>query len=129
MSTAAKKVWNGLVDEMATAQVLRRADALALEHLCEDQALLIEARVGLRKMLAQIKAKFKAEEKDLPGNALVMLMQDIKGRRMMSSIRELSTQVIIQRREFGLTPASNSRVEAHGDGPRMVDPQEAALCG
>jgi len=128
MSPAGKKVWASLVDEMAAAQVLRRADALALAQLCEDQALLNEANDGLRKMLAQVKRRAKTEAKELPGNALVALMQDTKGRRMMSSIRELANTVILQRREFGLTPASNSRVESHGTGG-FVDPLEQKLCG
>lgn len=130
MTAAAKKVWVGLVDEMAAAQVLRRADSLALAQLCEDQALLNEANDGLRKMLAFMKADAKQRGRDLMGNALVMLLQDVRGRRMMASIRALSLQVILQRREFGLTPASNSRVASHGiAGGGPIDALERKLCG
>jgi phage terminase small subunit len=129
MSPAGKKVWVGLVEEMAAVQVLRRVDALALAQLCEDQALLNEANEGLRKMLGHVKASAKQAGKDIPGNALVMLMQDTKGRRMMSSIRELANAVVLQRREFGLTPASNSRVATHGTVGGFIDALEQKLCG
>jgi phage terminase small subunit len=50
------------------------------------------------------------------------------GRLAMSSIRDLGARVILERREFGLTPASRSRIamaSMEGD----LDPIEAALCG
>jgi hypothetical protein len=46
----------------------------------------------------------------------------------MSAIRDLASRVIIERREFGLTPASRSRVETVGNGG-AVDSLELKLCG
>jgi len=48
----------------------------------------------------------------------------------LSTIQELSARIIVQRREFGLTPASNGRVQtAGGAGSGFMDPLEKALCG
>ena len=53
---------------------------------------------------------------------MVHLSRAVEGRRTLSTIRELAAQIIVQRREFGLTPASNSRVTA--GAAATVDPQE-----
>jgi P27 family predicted phage terminase small subunit len=135
MSAGAKKVWSSLVREMANSGVLRPVDAYALAQLCEDQALLDELRRGVAARAAEITRKAKAANRPIPGGAMVALSGTVEGRRMIATMRELAAQLIAQRREFGLTPASNSRVEV-GDtdgrgktaGPRM-DAIEALLCG
>lgn len=127
MSAAAKRVWDGLVSEMAPSGVLRRVDGYALAQLCEDQAYLDELRTGLAKMTRELQKKARKEKKSLPGNAAVAITRTSEGRRTIATIRELSGQIILQRREFGLTPASNSRVEATYGTPSM-SPIEAALC-
>jgi phage terminase small subunit len=130
MSGRARKVWDDLVREMAASQVLRTVDALALVQLCEDQAMLDELRKGTAEMTKAIASTAKEKGVALPGGALVQLSRTIEGRRTLATIRELSIQVIVQRREFGLTPASNSRVEATGGaGFGYMDPLEKALCG
>jgi phage terminase small subunit len=132
MSAAAKKIWQGLAVDLSNSGVLRSIDALALAQLCEDQALLNELRKGLALTAVGIAKKAKEEGKALPGGALTSLSQTIEGRRILATIRELSSQVIIQRREFGLTPASSSRVEGFGPTPptgSRMSAQEAALCG
>lgn len=136
MSPGAGKVWDELVDDMAGAHVLRSVDQRALWHLCEDEALIEEAYAGIWKMIRALKKKAKQEGKELPAGAVMQLLMMTSGRMAMSSIRDLSVRAVIQRREFGLTPASRSRVEALSDaqftggtkaGP--VDPLEAKLCG
>lgn len=129
LGPGARRVWDSLVREMAPTGVLRTVDGLALAHLCEDQALLDELRDGLRKMATEIRKKARMEKKKLPGGPMTAIARTTEGKRVLSSISELSRQVITQRREFGLTPASNTRVEAQGGVSSGIDAQERALCG
>ena len=57
------------------------------------------------------------------------LASSIDGRRLLSSIGEIANRIQIQYREYGLTPAANSRVEASGGASGYVDPLEAAIAG
>jgi phage terminase small subunit len=130
MSAGARKVWDGLISEMAASGVLRLVEAGALTMLCEDIALLETFRKGLAQMAREIVAQAKKQGKKIVGGPMVHLSRTIEGRRTLATIRELSAQIIVQRREFGLTPASNSRVEGgFGAGGGFMDPIEAALCG
>jgi phage terminase small subunit len=129
MSAGARKVWDTLVSEMAESRVLRPVDGMALVQLCEDQAMLDTLRKGMAEMTREISKKAKEKKMDLPGGALIQLSRTIEGRRTLSTIRELSGQIIVQRREFGLTPASNSRVQTLTSGSGLMDPLEQALCG
>jgi P27 family predicted phage terminase small subunit len=128
LSPSARRVWDELVDEMASASVLRRVDQRALAQLSEDEALIVDAYTGLWKMAAAVRRKAKAEGKTLPAGALLALLSMTNGRMAMSAIRDLASRVIIERREFGLTPASRSRVETVGNGG-AVDSLELKLCG
>jgi hypothetical protein len=114
---------------MAGSGVLRTIDALALMQLCEDQADLHNLRRGMEQMSRDLLKKAKEQKKHLPGGPLVQLSRTIEGRRTLSTIRELSASLIVQRREFGLTPASHSRVESWGAGGLPMDFIERALCG
>lgn len=135
MSPGARHIWDQLVDEMAGAYILRSVDQRALWHLCEDEALIEEAYAGIWKMVGALKKKAKAEGKTLPAGAVMAMLSMTSGRMAMSSIRDLSVRAVIQRREFGLTPSSRSRVEAlEGSGIRGTasgggDPLEMKLCG
>lgn len=128
MSLAAKKIWLSLVSQMLPSGVLRVVDAFALAQLCEDQAMLDNLRRGMEAMAQELSKQAKAKKQMLPGGPMVALSRTVEGRRTLSTIREVSAQIILQRREFGLTPASNSRVHGAGPGTPM-DPLEAALCG
>lgn len=135
MSPGARKIWDQLVDEMAGAYILRSVDQRALWHLCEDEALIEEAYAGIWKMVAAIKKEAKKKKVPLSAGAVMSLLQMTSGRMAMSAIRDLSVRAVIQRREFGLTPSSRSRVESldgafRGGTPgAAVDPLERALCG
>lgn len=129
LSPAARKIWNQLVAQMTPVGVLRSVDGLALAQLCEDQALLDTLRQGLLKMATQYREKAAKEGKVLPGNEMIAIARTTEGRRALSSIRELAAHLIVQRREFGLTPASNSRLETLPFGELHLDPVEGALCG
>jgi len=129
MSVGARKQWDGLVGEMANSCVLRRVDGGALAMLCEDLAMLDTLRRGLAAQAREITKKAKEKQQQLSGNALTALSRTTEGRRTLSTIRELSAQIIIQRREFGLTPSSSTRVQASAGGTQFIDPLEQALCG
>jgi len=123
LSKAAAGVWDDLVAEMEPAGVLCFVHQLPLAQLCEDQAMLNESLVALGKLRKQLVAKAKKAEQELPGgSALLSLMQSAAGRRMLNSIKDLKTHIVVQRREFGLTPASNCRVQSSGSA---VDPEDA----
>jgi phage terminase small subunit len=122
LSRPGSKVWDELVDEMAGAAILR------LAQLSEDEALLDEAYSGVWQMVDALKKKAKSEGKALPGGALLGLLSMTSGRLAMASVRDLAARVIIERREFGLTPSSRSRIETI-DGAGPMDSIELKLCG
>ena len=126
-SRAAKRIWDEVAEEMACAGVLRRVDQRALWQLSEDEALLEEMYVGLRKMANALKSEAKKQGKNLPAGPLFALLGMTNGRLAMSAIRDLATRVIVERREFGLTPASRSRISASDS--TAVDYLESKLCG
>lgn len=127
ISRQAKQVWKELVAEMAPANVLRSVDQRALWQLSEDEALLSEAYAGLWKTIRALQDKANKEGKELPGGPLFALVSMTSGRLAMNAVRDLAARVIIERREFGLTPSSRTRVQASGDG--TIDALEAKLCG
>ena len=127
MSRQAQRVWAELVVEMAPANVLRSVDQRALWQLSEDEALLSEAYAGLWKMISAVQEKAKKEGKDLPGGALFALISMTSGRLAMNAIRDLGARVLIERREFGLTPSSRTRISTPGEG--SMDSLEMKLCG
>jgi phage terminase small subunit len=130
MSKAASGMWDTLVDEMAAAAVLRTIDQRALWQLSEDEALLESAYQGIWSMARAIKREAKAQSKTLPHGEIMALLTMKTGRMAMSAVGHLANRVIIERREFGLTPSSRSRIESGGDGnPGVVDPLEMKLCG
>jgi phage terminase small subunit len=110
--------------------VLARVDKQALWQLAEDEAMLVELYAGIWDMARMLEKRAREEGKKLPGGALYQVFSMTSGRLAMSTIRNLANRVIIERREFGLTPSSRSRIESGGDGnPGAIDPLEMKLCG
>jgi P27 family predicted phage terminase small subunit len=128
MSAGARRVWDELVNEMAGAAVLRRVDRRALWQLAEDEALIAEAYEGLWKMVGALKKKAADEGKTLPAGALMSLLTMSNGKSAMRAIRDLSMRLILERREFGLTPSSRSRIETAVEAG-AIDSLELKLCG
>ena len=128
MSPQARRIWDELVDEMAGAAVLRRVDRRALWQLAEDEALIAEAYAGLWQMVGALKKKAAEEGKTLPAGALMGLLTMTNGKSAMRAIRELSMRLILERREFGLTPSSRSRIETAVEAG-AIDTLELKLCG
>lgn len=130
LSAGARKLWDSLVGELASSGVLRLVDAGALAQLCEDSAMLETLRKGLATQVREIEKAAKEKKKPLPGGALIALARTNEGRRVLAAMREIAGQIIVQRREFGLTPASSTRINAAGGpGGLAGDPLERALCG
>jgi len=130
MSRQARAVWDELVGEMQYTGLLCHVDQRALWQLAEDEAILSEVYSGIWQMVAALEKKAREEKKKIPGGALFAILNMTSGRLAMSAIRSLANRVIIERREFGLTPSSRSRIESNPDGARgIVDPLELKLCG
>jgi P27 family predicted phage terminase small subunit len=110
ISAAASKIWDELVAEMGGVAILRSVDRRALWQLCEDEAILAEAYDGLWKLSAMLRKKAEAEGKTLPAGPVAALLTMTNGRVAMAAIRDLAARTIVERREFGLTPASRTRV-------------------
>lgn len=127
MSGIAKKIWDDLAPQLEAAGVLRSVDTLAFQNLCEDEATLRMLQAGLKKALIKL-AKDKGAE--ILGNPIFHFSMTTGGRRALGSIRELANACTIHRREFGLTPASNTRVESTGvPGMPAMDSIDMALGG
>lgn len=90
MSAAASRHWDKLVREMSVSGVLKRVDGDALRQYCEDEVTLEKAYEAMWK----IPDLFTSEE----------------GAKARRGILELGKSLIIQRREFGLTPSARTRI-------------------
>jgi P27 family predicted phage terminase small subunit len=114
ISAAASAVWDRLVADM-DPQILRLADRCALWHLCEDEAILAQAYSELwkatkvAKNAAGLSTNVDTDRRKLPGEILPFL-STADGRGVMTAIRDLAHRTITERREFGLTPSSRTRV-------------------
>jgi hypothetical protein len=108
-SRAARAVYDELISSM-DPRMLCRTDRRALWELAEDEALLSEAYDGFWKMAKSLGRKAKAEGKELPAGEIMTLMSTSNGRRAMACLGDLASRVIIERREFGLTPSARTRI-------------------
>lgn len=110
MSREAARHWNELTREMSVSGVLKRVDKDALRQLCEDEVILTKAYDGMWKMAQKLKDKAKREGKTLPGGEILALLSTDTGAAAMRAIRDLGKSLVIQRREFGLTPSARARI-------------------
>lgn len=157
MSRGARALWEELSPQLMRSRVLTRVDGRALWQLCEDEAILEEVVDGIWKSVRSAKLQIakkrkffeeqlrrddlKASERSAledalaelaPGGPLLALIASTNGRLAMSAISQIAGRTLIQRREFGLTPSSRTRVETLGDAVsalRSVDSIEAKLAG
>jgi hypothetical protein len=126
LSKAAARIWDQLIDDM-DPMILRRTDGGALAQLCENEALIVETMAGLREKAEKLKAEAKAEGRELPGGAMLALMETREGASVMRLLRNLERNTVTQRREFGLTPASRARV-GPGESVGTPDILDEVLC-
>lgn len=116
LSASAKCIWDRLIEDMDPL-ILRRADKDALATLCEDEARLAEAHAEFERLREKLKLEAKQESRKLVGGGLAEALTSKEGKAIFRSIREYTKSLIVQRREFGLTPASRTRVMA-GEAPK-----------
>jgi hypothetical protein len=135
MTAAARRVWDGYIEQLAPLGVLRPVDGFALRRLCEDVAMLQELQAGMRKLAAVARKGARAAGRAIPGGALVELTMTHEGRRLGTAINALASRIKRDELQFGLTPVASQRLEnitVPGGRPELVggrDPVEAALCG
>jgi phage terminase small subunit len=130
LSRRGRRVWDELVDEMALTGMLCKVDGRALWQLAEDECLLQAAYTGIWTLVAQIEKTERETGKKAAGGPVFALLNQSSGRLAMAAIRNLANRVIIERREFGLTPSSRCRVEGSGEGTvGPLDALEMKLCG
>lgn len=104
LSANALRVWDRLIEDMDPL-MLRRADKDALATLCEDEAELAAARVAFQQLQ--------------PRDLAQTLVCD-EGKALARHIRELTKTLLVERREFGLTPASRTRVMGSGEPAKSL---------
>ena len=118
LNRIARKEWKRLVPILLSMRVLTEADGIALANLCQAYSTLVEANELMAKAAA--------------GGKSPLLMKTPAGYMQQSPLLGIinSQMDIINRqlREFGLTPASRSRLVAASDST-SIDPLEAKLCG
>lgn len=112
----ARKEWNRLCPMLQRMRVLSEADGIALANLCFDYSVLQQAQESLAKTGLLSKTARTGMIHQSP---------------LLNIIAETTDRGTRGLREFGLTPASRSRVEVVPQigGPRRMDAIEAALCG
>lgn len=116
LSANAAKNWDRLIEDMDPL-ILRRADKDALATLCEDEARLTETRAEFERL----REKLKRESAEPIGSGLTEALISAEGKALFHAIREQTKILITQRREFGLTPSSRSRVAGSNEPSSQVD--------
>ncbi len=107
----ARKEWRRLLPILERMRVLTEADGIALANLCVDYSLLQEAQAALVKTGLLTKNK-KTE----------MIHQN----PLIKVVAQTTDRVSRGLREFGLTPASRSRIQTVSD-PKGSDDLAALL--
>jgi hypothetical protein len=114
---------------MAPSSILRRVDRRALSQLAEDEALLTAAYRGIWAIASALKREAISRGQKLPQGEIMALLQTKNGRLAMNTISHLAQRTIIERREFGMTPASRSQIDASFESKTPMDSLEMKLCG
>jgi hypothetical protein len=90
--------------------------------------MLDTLRKGMAEMTQEI-SKAKEKKMELPGGPLIQLSRTIEGRRTLSTIRELSAQIIVQRGNSASRPLERPGTDGGRFWFRFYGPLEQALCG
>lgn len=132
LSEAAAPIWDELVEQIAPSGVFCLTDGGALAQLSEDQALLEAGYAGIWSIVDSLNKKAAERGVALHGGALLSFLSGTSGRRAMAAINTIAARVIVERREFGLTPAARTRIanpDAMGSAGMTFDALEKKLCG
>jgi P27 family predicted phage terminase small subunit len=109
----AKKEWKRLCPILERMRVLTEADGIALANLCFDVSTLQQAQEALTKTGLLAKSS---------RSGIIHLSP------LVTLVGSTTDRVLRSLREFGMTSASRSRVQAAPEDTRM-NAIEAALCG
>lgn len=115
----ARREWKRLVPILLGMRVLTEADGIALANLCFSYSLMVEAQKLMQEKAAAGKSALLVETPN--GYAIQSPLLGIVNKQMQIISKQLS--------EFGLTPASRSRITTNAGRLDGMDPLEAALCG
>jgi hypothetical protein len=78
--------------------------------------MVTQSYSGLQSMAQKLQRKAKAAGKELPGGPVAALLTLPQGRLALAAIRDIAQRLVVERREFGLSPSSRVRVTADGGG-------------
>ena len=107
----AKKEWKRLVPILRRMRVLTEADGMSLANLCQTWSTLVQAQ----QKLTEMGFLYKSPSGYVMQSPLLPIVN-----QCVDTITKLS-------REFGLTPASRSRIQ--NGTISESDPMEDSLCG
>jgi P27 family predicted phage terminase small subunit len=115
----ARREWRRLVPLLMTMRVLTESDGLALASLCMTYSTLVQAQ---RLMVKAAGGK---------GSSLLIKTASgyIQQSPLLGIINGQMAALTVMLREFGLTPASRSRILATSENSSGIDPLELKLCG
>src|SRR5215471_13635661 len=89
LSANAKRIWDRLIEDMDPL-VLRRTDREALATLCRDEARLAAANEAFDELCEQ-------------SGGITAALASKEGKSLWRGIRDQTTSLVAQRKEFGLT--------------------------
>jgi P27 family predicted phage terminase small subunit len=112
LDKAAQREWRRLAPMLERMGVLTEADGIALANLCVDCSILQQAQESLSKTGLLSKSGRSGLIHQSPLLNIIAITTDRVTRGL---------------REFGLTPASRSRIQTNAEG--SMDDLERALCG
>jgi P27 family predicted phage terminase small subunit len=120
LDATASREWRRLVPTLLAMHVLSESDGLALGNLCMTYSRLVKAEILLSK----------ADSKK-SGTPLLMKVGRngyVQQAAILSVIHSEMATLTVLLREFGVTPASRSRIVTTGDAAGGIDPLELKLC-
>jgi P27 family predicted phage terminase small subunit len=112
LDKTAQREWRRLAPMLERMGVLTEVDGIALANLCVDCSILQQAQESLSKTGLLSKSGRSGLIHQSP---------------LLNIISVTTDRVTRALREFGLTPASRSRIQTNADG--STDSLERALCG
>src|SRR5215831_11090439 len=107
LAANAKRIWDRLIEDMDPL-VIRRTDREALATLCRDEARLIMANEAFDELCEK-------------NGGFTGALATPEGKHLWRAIRDQTTSLVAQRREFGLTPSSRSRVAGGNEPAGTID--------
>lgn len=117
----AKRMWKDIAGELLSLGMLTRIDLYTLEVLCEQYGIYRE----LKDAITHVTSKDGSRQK-------ISLAQYLAGQNSQTIPEYAAMRAAFERysallKEFGLSPASRSRMDILREPPKAVDPMEVLL--